>query len=78
MERKLKKNSAINFQSYVPKLSIPKKYLDLIDSIEVTPDGQIAGEMPWLEELKRSVKENPSNQLLLDAIQDFSSSLNSS
>lgn len=62
----------------MPRLSIPKKYLDLIDSIEVTPDGQIAGEMPWLEELKQSIKENPQNQLLLDAIEGFSTQMNSS
>lgn len=46
MEKKSQRGSPISFQSFAPKLSIPKKYLDLIDSIELTSDGQIAGDMP--------------------------------
>ena len=74
-KNRLQSSKPMRFQSYGPKLDIPKRFLDMIDSVEVTADGQLQPDLPWLNELKNSIKEHPGNQLILDAIGEFGQSL---
>jgi len=47
----------------------------MIDGIEITSDGQIMPDLPWLNDLRKSVEQHPGNQLILDAIGDFGKNL---
>ena len=72
---RLTTSKPMRFQSYAPKLDIPKRFLDMIDSVELTADGQLAPNLPWLNELRASIEQYPDNQLILDAIGDFGKNL---
>lgn len=73
------KSTNISIPKFKNPLSIPKSLMDLIDEVDINPDGSLSTCPQWLKTLQENLENDPeSNKMIIDILKTTSSSLQKS
>lgn len=76
LQRIKKKSNNISLPRFKMPLEIPKHLLNMIDDVEISPDGTISSSIPWLQGLRENLFADPeANKMIIDMLNSTGSAL---